>query len=85
MLNDPEFTSVLNKLLLPYKQPEFLINKQGLFDTVRNFQERDESLFYYLVNFPTFWYEEKIPKENLLNRYLFNDFELGIIVLRSVL
>ncbi|CAD8186102.1 unnamed protein product [Paramecium octaurelia] len=85
IINDPEFTSLLNKLLIPSKQLEFLIDKVEFQDNLRNLVYNDHEMYFYVLNFPMFWYEEKLNKDNQIFIGFQMEFELGIIFIKSVL
>ncbi|CAK83003.1 unnamed protein product (macronuclear) [Paramecium tetraurelia] len=85
IINDPEFTSLLNKLLIPSKQLEFLIDKVEFQDNLRKLVYNDHEMYFYVLNFPMFWYEEKLNKDNQIFIGFQMEFELGIIFIKSVL
>ncbi|CAD8088902.1 unnamed protein product [Paramecium sonneborni] len=85
IVNDPEFGQLLNKLLIPNKQLEFLIDKVDFKENLQKLIYNDHEMYYYVLNFPMFWYEEKLKKENQIFTGLFQEFELGLIFLKSTL
>ena len=64
---------------------EFLIDKVDFQDNLRKLISGDHEMYYYILNFPMFWYEEKIRKDNLVFIGFFYEFELGLTFIKSTL
>ncbi|CAD8157739.1 unnamed protein product [Paramecium pentaurelia] len=84
IINDPEFQNILKQLQLPSKNQEFLIDKINFIQFLKQILYQDHEIYYYLLNFPMIWYDQKIPKENLNIYNFFLEFEFGIIFFKSI-
>ncbi|CAD8115387.1 unnamed protein product [Paramecium primaurelia] len=87
ILNDPNFQSILNKLLVINQNQEFLVDKINIFTYLKYIVSHNQihEMQYYLLNFPLFWYDQKIPKENLIINTFFLNLELGLVFFKSLL
>ncbi|CAD8167982.1 unnamed protein product [Paramecium octaurelia] len=85
MINDPEFQKILKILQLPYQNQEILVDKINVIQFLKQILYHDHEIYYYLLNFPLFWYDQQIPKNNLIIYTFFFELELGLVFFRALL
>ncbi|CAK87020.1 unnamed protein product (macronuclear) [Paramecium tetraurelia] len=85
MINDPEFQKHLKTLQLPYQNQEFIVDKINVIQFLQQTLYHDHEIYYYLLNFPLFWYDQQIPKERLIIFTFFYELELGLVFFKALL